>query len=268
MSEHLDNIVSLCYAVVKSNLIIPEKVKSVLDSNTRLPLYVQVKNYLLDLIVTGKTPADSKLPTENELTALLGVGRATVRAALAELEHEGRIVKRHGIGTFVCEQQNSYSFEPLVSLSYSLRQLGLEIKNEILASETLKPKGELLKGWKKEMTIGHLKRLRIADGKPVAVEDSYFLPALFETVKKLNPSQSVAHAILSYPDININRIDLSVVVRKPVKAEQMSLQLQEGKKVAEMTRWIYRAGSEQPVNFVRFVMPESLMGSSFWGKNE
>ena len=268
MSEHLDNIVSLCYAVVKSNLIIPEKVKSVLDSNTRLPLYVQVKNYLLDLIVTGKTPADSKLPTENELTALLGVGRATVRAALAELEHEGRIVKRHGSGTFVCEQQNSYSFEPLVPLSYSLRQLGLEIKNEILASETLKPKGELLKGWKKEMTIGHLKRLRIADGKPVAVEDSYFLPALFETVKKLNPSQSVAHAILSYPDININRIDLSVVVRKPVKAEQMSLQLQEGKKVAEMTRWIYRAGSEQPVNFVRFVMPESLMGSSFWGKNE
>jgi GntR family transcriptional regulator len=239
-----------------------------LDNNTRLPLYVQAKDYITALISSGKYPPDSKLPTENELMGLLRVGRATVRAALAELEHEGKIIKRHGIGTFVCERETSYSFEPLVSLSYSLKQLGLEIKNEILASETMTPKGDLLKGWSKELSVGHLKRLRIADGKPVAVEDSYFIPELFEAVKKLNPAQSVAHAILSYPDTNINKIDLSVVIRKPVPEERDFLRLAPGKRVAEMTRWIYRAGSSVAVNFVRFVMPEELMGSSFWGKNE
>lgn len=239
-----------------------------LSNKTRLPLYVQAKDYLLNLIISGNYPPGSKLPSENMLMELLNVGRATVRAALAELERDGRIIKRHGIGTFVCEPQTSYSFEPLVSLSYSLKQMGLELKNKILASEMTKPKGDLLKGWESDMAIGHLKRLRIADNSPVAVEDSYFIPELFEVVKQLDPSQSVAHAILSYPEININRVELSIVIRKPISAEREYLRLNAGEKVAEMTRWIYRDRNATPVNFVRFVMPEEFMGSSFWGKNE
>ncbi|HZK38813.1 MAG TPA: GntR family transcriptional regulator [Clostridia bacterium] len=238
------------------------------DNKTRLPLYVQTKEYIAALMDTDDFPPGTKLPTENELMEKLQVGRATVRTALAELEREGRVLKRHGIGTFVCEKEVSYSFEPLVSLSYSLKQLGFEIKNEILASEMVKPTGELLKGWEKNMNIGHLKRLRLAQGKAVAVEDSYFIPSLFEVVTKLNPSQSVAHAILSYPDINIDKVELAVLIRVPEKEEKAFLALPEGKKVAEMTRWIYRAGNTQPVNFVRFVMPEDLMGSSFWSKND
>lgn len=239
-----------------------------LNNKTRLPLYVQTKEYIAGLINSGSFPTGAKLPTENELMEQLQVGRATVRAALAELEREGSVLKRHGIGTFVCEKEVTYSFEPLVSLSYSLKQLGFEIKNEILASEMVKPTGELLKGWGENMTIGHLKRLRRAGGKAVAVEDSYFIPALFEVVTKLNPSQSVAHAILSYPDINIDKVELTVLVRLPKKDEKKSLTLPDGKKVAEMTRWIYRAGTTEPVNFVRFVIPEDLMGSSFWSKND
>ena len=174
-----------------------------LNNQTRLPLYVQVKDYISDLITSGKYPTNSKLPTENELMELLNVGRATVRAALAELEHDGRIMKRHGVGTFVCEQEASYSFEPLVSLSYSLKKMGLDIKNKVIINEMTLPTGDLLKAWSKTMQIGHLKRLRIAADKPVAVEDSYFTPELYAVVTKLEPSQSIAHAILSYPDINI-----------------------------------------------------------------
>lgn len=239
-----------------------------LNSQTRLPLYVQVKDYICELMDSGRYPPDSKLPTENELMGLLNVGRATVRAALAELEHECRIVKRHGIGTFVCKPETSFSFEPLVSLSYSLKQMNLDITNKILVSEMTAPKGDLLKGWAKDFQIGHIKRLRIAGGSPVAVEDDYFTSELYEEIIRLEPSQSVAHAILSYPDININKVELSIVIRKPKPAEQEFLNLQGGKKVAEMARWIYSGGNAVPVNFVRFVMPEDLMGSSFWGKNE
>ncbi len=229
---------------------------------------MQVKEYVCELMDSGQYAPDAKLPTEIELMRLLNVGRATVRAALAELEHDGRIVKRHGIGTFVSTPQISYSFEPLVSLSYSLKQMGLEIKNKTLISEMTNPKGDLLKGWTKSMPIGHLKRLRISEDIPVAVEDSYFTPELFEVITRLEPSQSIAHAILSYPDINIVKIDLSIIIRKPTPSESEFLNMNYGKKVAEMTRWIYRSGNTIPVNFVRFVMPEELMGASFWGKHE
>ncbi len=239
-----------------------------LNNQTRLPLYVQVKDYISDLITSGKYPTNAKLPTENELMELLNVGRATVRAALAELEHDGRIIKRHGVGTFVCEQETSYSFEPLVSLSYSLKKMGLDIKNKVIINEMTLPTGDLLKAWSKTMQIGHLKRLRIAADKPVAVEDSYFTPELYEVVTKLEPSQSIAHAILSYPDINISKVELCIVIRQPTIEEYELLKLKEKKKVADMTRWIFRSNSTTPVNFVRFVMPEEFMGSAFLGKND
>ncbi len=248
--------------------MINQKVIFVLNSQTRLPLYVQVKDYVSGLIASGKYPPDSKLPTENELMGLLNVGRATIRAALAELEHEGRIIKRHGIGTFVCEKENSYSFEPLVSLAYSLKKAGLEIVNKTITSEMTLPKDDLLKGWPGDMQIGHLKRLRIAADNPVAVEDSYFTPEIFDVVTKLDSSQSIAHAILSYPDINISKVELCIVIRQPTPEERKLLKLKAKQKAAEMTRWIYRSSSETPVNFVRFVMPEEFMGSAFLGKND
>jgi hypothetical protein len=38
-----------------------------MDSLSRLPLYLQVKNYITSMIDSGDYPADSKLPTEKEL---------------------------------------------------------------------------------------------------------------------------------------------------------------------------------------------------------
>ncbi|HOO26155.1 MAG TPA: GntR family transcriptional regulator [Clostridiales bacterium] len=235
-----------------------------LNSKARLPLYVQVKNHILDLIAGGDYPPGTRLPTENELMTSLGVGRATVRAALSELEFEGKVDKRHGIGTFVSAVKSSYSFEPLVSLTYSLRQLGTEIENDILFCDYVKPEGELFKVWAKEERVGFLKRIRKAGSKPVAIEDSYFLPDIFETVRKLSPGESVAHALLSFPGMEIERIDMSIVVRKPEKSEQDILELELGENVAQMNRWVYKLGEEFPVNFVRFVLPVSLMGLSNW----
>lgn len=118
-----------------------------MDSLSRLPLYLQVKNYITSMIDSGDYPADSKLPTEKELMKTLGVGRATVRSALSELEHDGRIYKRHGVGTFVSSNKWMPAFEPIISLTYSLERLGMEIRNVIISSGLEYPKGELAKNF-------------------------------------------------------------------------------------------------------------------------
>ena len=74
-----------------------------LDKASYTPLYIQVREYILNRIRMGDYKAGDRLPTEKELMEQLQVGRATVRAALNELEHEGQVEKRHGIGTFVKE---------------------------------------------------------------------------------------------------------------------------------------------------------------------
>ncbi len=52
-------------------------------------------------IESGKFPPYSKLPSEAELGAMLGVSRTTIREALRTLEEQGLIVRRRGLGTFV-----------------------------------------------------------------------------------------------------------------------------------------------------------------------
>lgn len=44
---------------------------------------------------------ERRLPPEDQLSARLGVSRATIRSALQSLEKEGKIARRHGSGTFI-----------------------------------------------------------------------------------------------------------------------------------------------------------------------
>ena len=73
----------------------------------------------------------------------------------------------------------------------------------------------------------------------------------------------IARAILTHPGVSIEKVDLSILVREPDREEKKNLCLAQGKRVAEMTRWIFSANDPLPVNFVRFVMPEEFMGASF-----
>ena len=190
-------------------------------------------------------------------------GRATVRSALSELEHDGRIYKRHGVGTFVSSNKWMPAFEPIISLTYSLERLGMEIRNVIISSGLEYPKGELAKNFPQDKKIGRLSRLRLAGGETVAVEDSYFTEELYNTVRSLDPDKSVAHAILDSDGVDVDRIDMKIVLRLPTAKEQKQLKLAPGERVAQLTRWTFSA--DKAINYVRFVMRERLVQTPFGG---
>jgi GntR family transcriptional regulator len=75
----------------------------VLDRNSRIPLHIQLAERLRESIIGGEYRPGDKLRTEKELGDQLGLSRVTVRSGLALLEREGWIVKRRGLGTFVCD---------------------------------------------------------------------------------------------------------------------------------------------------------------------
>ena len=66
-----------------------------------IPIYLQIKSYILDKIKSGEYLAGAKIPTERELSAELGVSRNTVSAAYKELLLEGVLEAQQGRGTFV-----------------------------------------------------------------------------------------------------------------------------------------------------------------------
>lgn len=82
----------------------------------------------------------SKLPSEQELSRQLGVGRSTVREALRVLGHLGLVESRSGLGTYVAEQKMAEPSrrypegpEALVQL-YEFRR-AIEIPSARLAAE-------------------------------------------------------------------------------------------------------------------------------------
>ena len=63
----------------------------------------QVEEALRERIRQECFSPGEQLPPENDLAATFGVSRATVRAALANLQREGTVVRRQGAGTYVTQ---------------------------------------------------------------------------------------------------------------------------------------------------------------------
>jgi GntR family transcriptional regulator/MocR family aminotransferase len=73
----------------------------ILNSNDSVPLYKQLYHQIRERVLSGKLPANSKLPSVRDLAAELSSSRNTIEAAYQELYAEGYIYSRHRSGYFV-----------------------------------------------------------------------------------------------------------------------------------------------------------------------
>ena len=67
------------------------------------PMYQQVAEQIKDAIAGGILKPEEKLPSIRELTRELGISEITVKRAYADLEQEGYIFTRLGLGSFVAD---------------------------------------------------------------------------------------------------------------------------------------------------------------------
>ena len=72
-------------------------------SQLETPLYQQIYDEIKHAIDNGIYVPGDKIPTETELSTKYAVSRITVRRAIEDLSAAGFLVKRRGLGTFVCE---------------------------------------------------------------------------------------------------------------------------------------------------------------------
>jgi GntR family transcriptional regulator len=231
-----------------------------IDRQKHIPLYIQLKEELCENIKLGVWEVDTQIPTEKDLVELYEVGRATVREAVSRLVNEGYLYKKQGIGTFVARKQPSIGFEPLISLTYSLKARGITEKNIISKHEIIVPDKSFLNvlKWKNQKNCFHLKRIRYAENLPVAVENSFFCERFKYIVEKFDVTNSLARIIIEDLEISINKVTQDIVSRVPTKQEQEELKVNENEMVLEMQRWIYANEEKEPFYYLHFVMPGNL----------
>lgn len=80
----------------------------VIDKKSGIPLYIQVKNQIMEQIKNGTLKVGTKMPTERELASMLNTSKNTISSAYKLLEQEGVIVSYQGKGTFVAEEAKTW----------------------------------------------------------------------------------------------------------------------------------------------------------------
>ncbi len=74
-----------------------------IDTNTDKPIFIQIAEQLEDSIFTGIFPEETKIPSTNEISALLNINPHTVLKGMNMLVDEEVIYKRRGLGMYVKE---------------------------------------------------------------------------------------------------------------------------------------------------------------------
>ena len=71
------------------------------------PVYLQIKESAIRMIVTGAMQPHEQLPSVRELAAALAINPNTIQRAYRELESEGYIYKTQGKGCFVSPRREA-----------------------------------------------------------------------------------------------------------------------------------------------------------------
>ncbi|MCQ2488829.1 MAG: GntR family transcriptional regulator [Clostridia bacterium] len=221
-------------------------------------LYLYVKEYIMKLLVSGKYPANSKLPTEYELMEELKVGRATVREALTRLETEGFIYKRQGIGTFVADN-TEFSIHPFASFSYTANALGFTDTINVLNKDVFKVTDDnhnFLIHWNVGTEGKFVERTRIVEDTPVAFETVYILEIAYNFVgDDFAFKESLDEKSKNNIKSMVDRLSTDVYKRKPTEKEIEILKLTPNEDVVEIRRWIFATSiSEKPIAFTNIVI--------------
>jgi DNA-binding transcriptional regulator YhcF (GntR family) len=82
----------------------------VLDRQSVVPLYYQIQQRLTEQIRSGELKPGELVPSEQEISARLGVSRMTARQALKSLCGRGLAYSQRGKGTFVSRMKLEKNF--------------------------------------------------------------------------------------------------------------------------------------------------------------
>ncbi|HDT8037054.1 TPA: GntR family transcriptional regulator [Enterococcus faecalis] len=147
-----------------------------LESNKKAPLYQQLYDAILNKVRSGEYQVGEKIPSEEQLMAIYGVSRVTVRNAIKQLVDENILIKRHGKGTFVSMPSYVESMTAGGSFTESGLKMNRKPTTKIISICLKKATGHVAEalGVEKATEVIVIERLRSLDNMPAIFEIDYF----------------------------------------------------------------------------------------------
>ena len=213
-----------------------------LDKSSFTPMYFQIQTQLLKMIQGGQLRAGDPLPSEEELSRAYGVSRMTARHALQSLKSQGFASRHKGQGTFVSQPKVEKDITHLCGFTAEMRALGLRPTSRILGAETIPASAEVALRLRVEVgsPVFSLRRLRLADGLPVAVEQVWLSRKQFSGLDQIDFAYSSLYQTLRERyGIRVSRADEILEARTASRDEAALLEIPRRSSVLVMSRTLW-----------------------------
>lgn len=219
-----------------------------IDRSGPIPLYYQIATRIEEAIRSGRLPTGSRLENEVALSERLGLSRPTVRRAIQDVVDKGLLVRRRGIGTQVVHGQVTREVE-FTSLNEDLLRSERHPTTAVLLHEIVTADAIMAE----RLTVAdgspvlHLRRLRGADGAPLAVLENY-LPTDFVDLGEDELARYGLYQLLRSRGVTMRVARQRIGARRATNEESTLLDIDRGGPVLTMDRTAFD-NSGRPVEF-------------------
>ncbi len=137
-----------------------------------VPRYYQLKEFIRERIRSGEWGSGILIPSERELCERHGISRMTARQAITELVNEGLLYREQGKGTYVGHPKIPQQLMSLTGFTEDMQvraqRPGARVLEAVMweADETTAEALRIKVG----QPVYRLRRLRLADAEPLAIE--------------------------------------------------------------------------------------------------
>jgi GntR family transcriptional regulator len=148
--------------------------------------------------ITAMRPGD-RLPSDAELVAEFGVSRMTARNAMQRLAEEGLVTRHPGRGSFVAAPAAHRRTDRLMTFSSEMVRRG-RVPSSRLLTRGIRPSSHAeaaALGLTRSDPVVEVRRLRLADGQPMALETAILIMECAPVVLGADLESGSLHAAIS-----------------------------------------------------------------------
>ena len=220
------------------------------------PLYVQLKDHILQRIRSREWAPGSRVLSENEIVDQFSVSRMTANRALRELTQEGFLARVPGVGTFVKEPLQRASLIEIQNIADEIEARGHSHASEIETMDTVAASPAIAAQFETggDIELFHIRIVHRENGVPVQLEDRYVNPAVAPEFMGQDFSQTTPTAYL-VANVPVDELEHTVEAIMPSPEERSLLEMPETEPCLTLHRRSW--SNDRVVTVARFVYPAS-----------
>ena len=221
-------------------------------------LHRQLYLVLRDHIKRGVWPAGTALPTEEKLCTEFGVSRITVRRALADLQAQGLVERRHGLGSFVRGDSAAASPAAAPTLNFidTLRIHAETTQVRVIQVLRAVPPPDIAASL--QIAAGdvalHAVRLRLIDEVPVMMTDAWVPDRLGRKITAAALKKNALYEVLMAQGVEFGRVVQEITAEAADPRRAMHLGIEVGVPLLKVVRLLHDLDA-RPVQHLVAVMP-------------